>query len=217
MLRVWGGGLYEEEVFYDLCDEYGICVWQDFMFACSAYPTYDDEFLANVEKEAMDNVRRLRSHASLALWCGNNELEQGLVGPEWSDTSMNWTDYSRVFDDMLPKIVQELDGETDYWPGSPHSPCGDRTDHRNPTCGDAHLWDVWHGLEPFEWYRSCEHRFNSEFGFQSFPEPKTTRGYTDPVDRNVTSYVMEHHQRSGRHRHRTEESERLSEAISWQH
>jgi beta-mannosidase len=197
MLRVWGGGLYEEEVFYDLCDEYGICVWQDFMFACSAYPTYDEAFLANIEKEAIDNVRRLRSHPSMALWCGNNELEQGLVGPEWTDKSMSWTDYSRVFDDMLPRIVGELDGETDYWPASPHSPCGDRTDHRNPTCGDAHLWDVWHSLKPFEWYRSCEHRFNSEFGFQSFAEPKTTRDYTDPIDRNVTSYVMEHHQRSG--------------------
>lgn len=197
MLRVWGGGIYEEEVFYDLCDEYGVCVWQDFMFSCSTYPTFDAGFLASVEQEAKDNIRRLRSHPSLALWCGNNELEQGLVGPEWTSTSMSWEDYSRLFDNMLPSIVREFDSQTDYWPGSPHSPCGDRTDHRNPTCGDAHLWDVWHGLKPFEWYRSCEHRFNSEFGFQSFPEPKTTRGYTDPVDRNITSYVMEHHQRSG--------------------
>jgi beta-mannosidase len=196
MLRVWGGGIYEDEAFYDLCDEYGICVWQDFMFACSTYPTYDPDFLANIEREAEENIRRLRTHPSMALWCGNNELEQGLVGPEWNETSMSWQDYSRVFDDMLPRKVAELDGEIDYWPGSPHSPHGDRTDHRNPTCGDAHLWDVWHGLKPFEWYRECEHRFNSEFGFQSFPEPKTTRGYTDPVDRNVTSYVMEHHQRS---------------------
>ena len=197
MLRVWGGGIYENDVFYDLCDEYGICVWQDFMFACSTYPTYDADFLASIEQEAIDNVRRLRTHPSLALWCGNNELEQGLVGPEWTDTTMSWEDYSRVFDRMLPGIVAEYDGETDYWPGSPHSPCGDRTDHRNPTCGDAHLWDVWHDLQPFEWYRTCEHRFNSEFGFQSFPEPRTTHGYTNPGDRNVTSYVMEHHQRSG--------------------
>jgi len=197
MLRVWGGGIYEDEVFYDLCDEYGICVWQDFMFACSTYPTFDADFLANVEQEAKNNIRRLRSHPSLALWCGNNELEQGLVGPEWTETSMSWEDYSKVFDDMLPDIVHKFDGQTDYWPGSPHSPYGDRKDHRNPRCGDAHLWDVWHGLKPFEWYRTCEHRFNSEFGFQSFPEPKTTRGFTDPIDRNITSYVMEHHQRSG--------------------
>ncbi len=197
MLRVWGGGLYEEDVFYDLCDEYGICVWQDFMFGCYTYPTFDAEFMATVEQEAIDNVRRLRHHPSLALWCGNNELEQGLVGDEWTETSMSWKDYSKLYDTMLPRIVAEHDGQTDYWPGSPHSPCGDRADHRNPTCGDAHLWDVWHGLKPFEWYRSCEHRFNSEFGFQSFPEPKTTHGYTAPGDRNVTSYVMEHHQRSG--------------------
>ena len=196
MLRVWGGGIYEDDVFYDVCDEYGICVWQDFMFACSTYPTDNPKFLANIEQEAVDNVRRLRSHPSLALWCGNNELEQGLVGPEWTDTTMSWADYSRVFDQLLPRIVAEHDGETDYWPGSPHSPCGDRTDHRNPTCGDAHLWDAWHRLKPFEWYRTCEHRFNSEFGFQSFPEPRTTYGYTEPADRNVTSYVMEHHQRS---------------------
>ncbi len=197
MLRVWGGGLYEEDVFYDLCDEYGICIWQDFMFACYAYPTYDEEFMANVEQEAIDNVRRLRHHPSMALWCGNNELEQGLVGPEWTERTMSWDDYAKLYDRILPSIVKEYDGETAYWPGSPHSPCGDRADHRNPTCGDAHLWDVWHGLKPFEWYRTCEHRFNSEFGFQSFPEPKTTHGYTAPEDRNVTSYVMEHHQRSG--------------------
>ena len=197
MLRVWGGGLYEEDAFYDLCDEYGICIWQDFMFACYAYPTYDEEFMANVEQEAIDNVRRLRHHPSIALWCGNNELEQGLVGPEWTERTMSWDDYAKLYDRILPSIVKEYDGETAYWPGSPHSPCGDRADHRNPTCGDAHLWDVWHGLKPFEWYRTCEHRFNSEFGFQSFPEPKTTHGYTAPEDRNVTSYVMEHHQRSG--------------------
>ncbi|TVQ28105.1 MAG: glycoside hydrolase family 2 protein [Spirochaetaceae bacterium] len=197
MLRVWGGGLYEEDVFYDLCDEYGICVWQDFMFGCYTYPADNDLFVANVEQEAVDNVRRLRHHASLALWCGNNELEQGLVGPEWTDRTMSWKDYSRLFDDLLPRVVSDHDGQTAYWPGSPHTPHGDRSNHRDPTCGDAHLWDVWHGMKPFEWYRTCEHRFNSEFGFQSFPEPKTTHGYTAPGDRNVTSFVMEHHQRSG--------------------
>ncbi len=197
MLRVWGGGTYEDDVFYDLCDELGICVWQDFMFACSTYPTFDEHFMRTVRFEAEDNVCRLRHHPCLALWCGNNELEQGLVGEDWSDTTMSWRDYGKLFDDLLPSVVKELDPGRDYWPSSPHSPSGDRSDHSNANCGDAHLWAVWHGRQPFEWYRTCGHRFNSEFGFQSFPEPKTTAGYTEPKDRNITSYVMEHHQRSG--------------------
>jgi beta-mannosidase len=109
---------------------------------------------------------------------------------------MSWADYDRLFNALLPEVVSRLDPERDYWPGSPHTSCGDRKDFNNPTCGDAHLWSVWHGRQPFEWYRTCEHRFNSEFGFQSFPEPKTAYGYTEPQDRNVTTYVMEHHQRS---------------------
>jgi beta-mannosidase len=197
MLRVWGGGIYEHDAFYDRCDELGICVWQDFMFACSTYPTFDAEFMASVEAEAVDNVRRLRHHASLALWCGNNELEQGLVSDTWTDHTMSWADYGKLFDRLLPRVVRAHDGERTYWPCSPHSPHGDRKDFNNPTCGDAHLWSVWHGRQPFEWYRTCEHRFNSEFGFQSFPCPATVRRYTLPEDRNVTAPVMEWHQRSG--------------------
>ena len=197
MLRVWGGGIYEDDTFYDLCDELGICIWQDFLFACATYPTFDADFLANVRAEAEDNVRRLRHHPCLALWCGNNELEQGLVGPEWNDHQMSWADYKKLFDRLLPAVVGKLDPQRDYWPGSPHSPRGDRGDHRNPTCGDAHLWDVWHGRKPFEWYRTTTHRFCSEFGFQSFPQPRTVAAFTRPADRNVTSHVMEHHQRSG--------------------
>jgi beta-mannosidase len=196
MLRVWGGGIYESDLFYDLCDELGICIWQDMMFACATYPTFEASFMDNVRAEAQDNIRRLRHHACLALWCGNNELEQGLVGPSWSNTQMSWDDYSRLFDRLLPQIVQELDPGCDYWPSSPHSPLGDRADWNNPACGDAHLWSVWHGREPFEWYRSTGHRFVTEFGFQSFPEPQTVNGFTAPQDRNITSYVMEHHQRS---------------------
>lgn len=196
MLRVWGGGIYEEEIFYELCDEYGICVWQDFMFACATYPTFDDAWMASVEQEARDNIKRLRHHASLALWCGNNELEQGLVGPEETETTMSWAEYGRLFDTLLPKLVQDLDPQTDYWPCSPHTPHGDRHHFNDPTCGDAHIWNVWHGLEPFEFYRTCLHRFNSEFGFQSFPEPRTVESFTEPDDRNITSFVMEHHQRS---------------------
>jgi beta-mannosidase len=197
MVRVWGGGIYEQDVFYELCDRLGLCVWQDFMFACAAYPTFDEAYLATVQAEIEDNVRRLRHRPSLALWCGNNELEQSLVGEAWTDTTMNWADYSRLFDQLLPNILARLDPQRDYWPASPHTPLGDRYDFNNPTCGDAHIWNVWHGLEPFEFYRGCKHRFNSEFGFQSFPEPATVYSYTTPPDHNITSPVMEHHQRSG--------------------
>jgi beta-mannosidase len=197
MLRVWGGGIYEQEWFYELCDELGLCVWQDFMFACATYPTFDPDFLHNVRAEQEDVVRRLRHHPCLALWCGNNELEMGLVGQAWNEQQMSWEDYGKLFDVLLPDSVRALDPDRSYWPGSPHSPRGDRHDHSNPNWGDAHLWDVWHGKKPFEWYRTCEHRFASEFGFQSFPEPKTVCHYTAPEDYNITSYVMEHHQRSG--------------------
>lgn len=197
MLRVWGGGIYEPDIFYDLCDQLGITVWQDFMFACATYPVFDDDFMVNVHEEAIQQIKRLRNHASLALWCGNNELEQGLVAKEWTETTMSWEDYGRLFDEMLPSLVAEMDPQTDYWPGSPHSPQGDRHDWNNPQWGDAHIWDVWHGLEPFEFYRTCMHRFNSEFGFQSFPEPRTVDTYTIPSDHSINSPVMEHHQRSG--------------------
>ncbi len=197
MLRVWGGGIYEEDVFYELCDELGICVWQDFMFACATYPTFDKPFMATVKAELTDNIKRLRHHPSIALWCGNNEIEQGLARETWTNWSMSWKAYGKLFDELIPEVLAKLDPQSSYWPGSPHSPLGDRKDFNNPTCGDAHLWDVWHGKKPFEWYRTCEHRFNSEFGFQSFPEPKTVNGYTEKADRNITSLVMEHHQRSG--------------------
>ncbi len=197
MLRVWGGGIYEDDVFYDLCDELGICIWQDFMFSCGTYPSFDADFMANVEAEAEDNVRRMRHHACLALWCGNNEIEQGLARDEWDHRGMSWDDYKKLFDKLLPKVVAKFDGQTDYWPGSPHTPGKNRKEWNDPASGDAHLWTVWHGRKPFEWYRTTHHRFCSEFGFQSFPEPKTVNGYTEKSDRNISSYIMEHHQRSG--------------------
>jgi beta-mannosidase len=197
MLRVWGGGIYEVEDFYDRCDELGIAVWQDFMFACGTYPTYDAEWMANVRGEAEDNIRRIRHHASLALWCGNNEMEQGLVSTEWTSISMSWDDYSKLFDTLLPDLVRQLDPQRAYWPGSPHTPVGNRANWQNPDAGDTHLWSVWHGKEPFEWYRARPDRFCSEFGFQSFPSPAIINEFTEPSDRNITSYVMEHHQRSG--------------------
>lgn len=197
MLRVWGGGVYEDDSFYDACDALGICVWQEFMFGGGFSPVSDPAFRSTVAAEARDQVRRLRHHPCIALWCGNNEMEMGAVQekPERPD-KMAWKDYSKVFDKLLPGIVAELHPECDYWPSSPHSPHGDRHNFNNPACGDAHLWAVWHEGQPFEWYRTCEHRFNSEFGFQSFPEPKTVRGFTTEEDRNISSYIMEQHQRS---------------------
>lgn len=195
MLRVWGGGIYEDDRFYDTCDELGIAIWQDFIFACGTYPSYDNAFMSNVEAEARNNVKRLRHHACIAVWCGNNEIEQGMPADEWK-ASMSWDDYSRLFDELLPSIVKELDPQASYWPGSPHSPLGDREFWENQTCGDTHLWAVWHGKQPFEWYRDRQDRFCSEFGFQSFPEPATINEVTLPEDRNITSYIMEHFQRS---------------------
>jgi len=198
MLRIWGGGIYEDDSFYDACDELGVCVWQDFMFGHGMhYPVEDAKFRANVAAEARDQVRRIRHHPCIALWCGNNELEQGAIQKKASHPNqLSWKDYGKVFDKLLPNIVAELDPGRDYWPCSPHTPHGDRQNFNDPTCGDAHLWKVWHGGQPFEWYRTCEHRFNSEFGFQSLPEPKTVYGFTDEGDRNVVSHVMEQHQRS---------------------
>ena len=195
MLRVWGGGIYEEDIFYDTCDELGIVVWQDFMFACGTYPGGDADFLANVKAEAYDNVRRLRHHACIALWCGNNELEQCIPHHQSWLEAMSWDDYKNLFDKLLPDVVAELSPTTPYWPSSPHSPTGDRENWENPDCGDTHLWAVWHGREPFEWYYSRYDRFCSEFGFQSFPSPQIINEITIAEDRDLLSPVMQHHQR----------------------
>ncbi|MCC5847651.1 MAG: glycoside hydrolase family 2 protein [Verrucomicrobia bacterium] len=200
MIRVWGGGIYEDERFYDLCDELGLMIWQDFMFACSTYPGFDPEFLQTIEAEAVDNVRRLRHRACLALWCGNNELEQGLVRfdqEEWNDRAMPGKDYTVIFDELLPAVVDREDGVTPYWPCSPHSPFGDRGHFNNPACGDAHAWSVWFGGEPLEAQRKWDFRFMSEFGFQSFPELRTVESFTEAEDRSLVNWVMDYHQRSG--------------------
>jgi len=229
MLRVWGGGFYEDDRFYDLCDRYGILVWQDFVFACSTYSLDESDFLDNVRIEIEENVRRLRHRASLALWCGNNEIE-------WFWESRGWTiydredeleelvrdipalaplkelaaerhllpdwralrdAYDRFYHKILPGWVARLDPDRSYWPSSPSSntPFRGVNDERR---GDSHYWDVWHGRKPFTAYRSTFPRFMSEFGFQSLPTMETVESYTSPEDRNLTSRVMEHHQR-GRH------------------
>lgn len=200
MIRVWGGGIYEDERFYDLCDEYGILIWQDFMFACSTYPFFDETFVANCVDEAKDNIRRIRHRACLALWCGNNELEQGLVNfkeDAWTKTSMPADIYCSFFDETLAQIVDEEDGVTPYWPSSAHTPGENRAEHWDSSCGDAHAWTVWFGGQPIEAQRDWTFRFMSEFGFQSFPELKTIEAFTEPEDRNLGSWIMDYHQRSG--------------------
>lgn len=202
MVRVWGGGYYEQELFYDICDELGLVVWQDFMFACAGYPAHNDDFIANVKEEAIYNIKRLRHHASIGLWCGNNELE---LGHEWDlaliedkDGKMLWKDYSRLFDELLKDAVAEYDPSRSYWPSSPHSPIGDRSDACNPNSGNAHFWYVGHwAKKPIEFFRTSQHRFISEFGMQSFPEPRTMNQVTLPGERNLTSYMMEYRQRCG--------------------
>jgi len=196
MLRVWGGGFYEEERFYDLCDRYGILVWQDLIFSCSMYPD-DDAFLDNVQVEVVQAIRRLRHRASLALWCGNNEMEWGWVQWGWNDPDYRrFKDaYLRMFHHFLPEICAAEDPDTPYWPSSPSS----NTPFEDPNggqAGDTHNWFVWHGMQPFTGYREHVSRFVSEFGFQSLPPLETVRTYAQEADWNMTSYMMEHHQRN---------------------
>lgn len=195
-VRVWGGGYYPSDAFYDLCDEKGLIVWQDLMYACNVYDV-TDAFAENCRQETYDNVHRLRHHASLGLWCGNNEIES--AWDHWGDfqkeTPYLRADYIRLFEEVLPKAVQEADGETFYWHSSPSSGgCFDNPDDANR--GDTHYWDVWHGQKPFTDYRKYFFRFCSEFGFQSFPCAKTVNSFTLEDDRNIFSRVMESHQKN---------------------
>ena len=197
MIRVWGGGFYEDENFYDLCDLYGILVWQDFIFSCSIYPLDDPDFVENIRREVMDNVRRIRHRASLALWCGNNEMDWGWEDWGWSqgDWQTLREPYRRFFYETLPGWLAELDPDTPYWPSSPSS--GTPFEGSNSTDrGDAHYWEVWHGAKPFSAYREQYPRFMSEFGFQSLPPLKTIKHFADEAHWNLTDYMIEHHQRS---------------------
>ena len=193
-IRVWGGGYYPEDYFYDLCDEMGILVWQDFMFACAAYDL-TEAFEENVCAEFRDNIRRLRHHASLALWCGNNEIESFVPLEIWAKEKKQIADYIKLYEYILPKLVREEDPDAFYWPSSPSS--GGSFDMPwDENRGDCHYWDVWHGLKPFTDYRNHLFRYASEFGFQSFPCMATIESFTRPEDRNVFSYIMEKHQRN---------------------
>ena len=199
MLRVWGGGIYENDIFYDLCDEKGILVWQDFMFACAMYPG-DQAFLENVQEEATQNVKRLRNHASIALWCGNNENAEGWNRWGWqADRSEHekeeiWSYYLKVFDSILPNTVDKLT-DTDYWESSPKYGRG------NPKYkfeGDAHDWWIWHDAYPFEHLEENVPRFMSEFGFQSFPSYEAIKyiNQSDLIDISTNSFQS--HQKHSR-------------------
>ena len=199
MIRVWGGGLYEKDAFYDLCDEHGIMVWQDFMFACATYP-WDERFAAEVTAEAEHQVRRLRDHASIVLWCGDNECTGAL---HWFD----WEKGKDVVDDNIAKwsakakaikaVIAEHDPARVFWPSSPavgpddYSAAGWKED----SCGDMHYWDVWHGNKPFEAYYSVRPRFCSEFGFQSYPSRETAETYCDGTRLSLDDPDFAHHQK----------------------
>lgn len=197
-IRVWGGGYYPEDIFYDACDEAGILVWQDLMFACNVY-ALNDSFEENIVEETKDNVRRLRHHACLALWCGNNEMEWGW-GDEWARIKGHHprykADYTKIFEYILPKTIQLCDNETFFWPSSPSSG-GSFDDPNAVERGDQHYWEVWHSGKPFTEYRKNYFSFCSEYGFQSFPGMKTIESFTLPEDRNIFSQVMESHQKNG--------------------
>jgi beta-mannosidase len=202
MLRVWGGGIYEKDIFYELCDKHGILVWQDFMFACAMFPG-DDAFLENVRQEAIDNVKRLRNHTCIALWCGNNEIADAWDHWNWSTIEEEaqgkevadkiWKAYDDIFHKILPEVIKEYDKDRFYWPSSPGEAFGKSSALHS---GDFHYWGVWWGKEPFENYGKMMPRFMSEFGFQSFPEFKAVKKYSIAEDWDIYSEVMKSHQRS---------------------
>ena len=199
MLRVWGGGIYEDDYFYDLCDSLGILVWQDFMFACAMYPG-DDKFLGSVELEATQQIKRLRKHPSIALWCGNNENSEGWNRWGWqadrSEEEINsiWTDYQNLFNKLLPELIDSLT-TTNYWESSPEY---GRGNPKHQFTGDAHYWGVWHDAEPFENFEKKVPRFMSEYGFQSFPEMDAIELYALEKDFHLDSEVMKVHQKHPR-------------------
>ncbi len=196
MLRIWGGGIYPTDYFYDICDSLGIMVWQDFMFAGSTYP-YSDEFLGNVKEEALQQVRRLRSHPSLALWCGNNEVSEGYYNWGWQK-SLGWSEeedkemkagYDKLFEEMLKDVVDEYDGTRCYWPSSPSKGWGRK---ESLTEGDVHYWGVWWGEMPYEIYREKVGRFNSEFGYQAYPHISTLKKISPELDDDVIQAHQKH-------------------------
>lgn len=193
-VRVWGGGIYESEDFYDLCDELGLLVWQDFMFSCSLHPA-DDAFIASVRAEADQQVRRLQHRASLALWCGNNELVQ-LNGKALREDAAYRAGYERLFHETLPAAVSAHDGITPYWPSSQWRGTYEGSHALGEARGDTHYWDVWHARHPVKDYEKWAFRFCSEFGMQSYSSPQTNATFCPPGETNVFGPVMENHQKN---------------------
>ncbi|WP_264847400.1 beta-mannosidase [Capnocytophaga catalasegens] len=199
MIRVWGGGIYENDYFYELADKYGILVWQDFMFACTPYP-YDAHFLQNIEQEAIYNIKRLRNYACIALWCGNNEVEESInywgferIVPKEAYEGFK-VGYKKIFRELLPSLLQKTDPTKSYIHSSPYIANWGRP--QSLAFGDAHYWGVWYGREPFEILDKRVPRFMSEFGFQAFPEMKTIRTFATEQDFDIESEVMKVHQKS---------------------
>lgn len=202
MIRVWGGGIYENDAFYNYCDELGLMVWQDFMFACNPYPG-DKAFLRNVDSEAMYQIKRLRNHPCIALWCGNNEVHNGLEDWGWQ-TALGWsdaqykqllTDFSKLFEQMLANKVKENHKGVPYISTSPTYGWG------HPECcthGCSHYWGVWWGEQPFDVWKEKTGRFMSEYGFQSYPEMATIETFTTEAHRKLGSPALNNHQKHGR-------------------
>jgi beta-mannosidase len=184
LMRLWGGGYYENDSFFDACDEKGLLVWFEFKFADAPYPSFDPNWLANVKAEAVDNVRRVRHHPSIAVYSGNNEVI-GFIRDQTTESSMNRDEYNLLFHTTLRDVVHDLAPDVAYTPGSPE-------------IGDDHYWDVWHGSASFTSYRS-RHGFMSEYGFQAFPVPRSVEAFTQPQDRtSVETPVMLEHQKNWR-------------------
>jgi beta-mannosidase len=198
MIRLWGGGYYESDKFYDMCDELGLMVWHDLMFASAWYPGNED-FKQNVRTEVEEQVKRLRNHPSITIWAGNNEDESVLyafLGGQSAENRLQiWKDYLTVFSGIFPSIIQREDPDVPYWPSSPSADYEKTSDSFQS--GDAHDWSIWHGREPFTNYDNHFYRFFSEYGFQSFPELKTVESFTTPEDRaNIFTPVMLAHQKN---------------------
>lgn len=183
MLRVWGGGIYENDLFYDLCDEKGILVWQDFMFACALYPPLPD-LKKSIYNEAVYNIKRLRNHASVAMYCGNNEIAM-FMRKFWRDfkprtpadsVALAQT-YENIFHEILPAVIKAHDDDKFYWSSYPNGVNYSSKMVSDKTRGDAHYWGVWHGKKPFETFKDNISPFMSEYGFQSFPELETVKTY----------------------------------------
>jgi len=190
-LRVWGGGCYPNDTFFDLCDKYGLIVWEDFMFACGVY-RLTESFAKNIKAEFIDNIRRIRHHACLGLWCGNNEMEWAFV--EWGlpkDKRLRM-DYLLMYEKLIPNILAQYDPQTFYWPASPSSGGGFESPNADDR-GDVHYWKVFHGNEHYKKFRDHYFRFASEYGMQAFPDIKTIKSYASEKDMNVFSSVMENH------------------------